>query len=332
MNYTNKKQSVIFELPLAGYLGQRPIYKMENIYTPEEFKNAGKDNGRVYHDRHGWKSEEEAKAQGYYNKPIRIRNGSEYITTAQQKEEYLFDHDSFSGSIEINDQELGEARDYLKAEGYTAEELDLFKEQLEDDTKRAKADAFDDNYRKQWLEKYLKLTQEHIIDDLDDALSGINYKLIDQLDADDYFKERAEADHLKLEISKANIKQWLKDNDPENDAEKQPENYIDYFADYALDFDQKEIDLEYVDYYGTLGDFDGWLEYFTDYNEITGLIDTYRLDEASKINNLERASLEAKPHLEAIDQYIAKYIDQEPAKTKITRQIKALKSIIKNAV
>ncbi len=220
----------------------------------------------------------------------------------------------------------------MKAKGYTAEEIDLFKEQLEDDIERAKADAFDDNYRKQWFEKYLKLTQEHIIDDLDDALDGIDYKLIDQLDADDYFKERAEADHLKLEISKANIKQWLKDNDPENDAEKQPESYIDYFADYALDFDQKEIDLEYVDYYGTLGDFDGWLEYFTDYNEITGLIDTYRLDEASKINNLERASLEAKPHLEAIDQYIAKYIDQEPAKTKITRQIKALKSIIKNAV
>ena len=28
------------------------------------------------------------------------------------------------------------------------------------------------------------------------------------------------------------------------------------------------INYEYIDYYGTLGDSDEWLEYFKDYNEI----------------------------------------------------------------
>lgn len=342
MNYTNKKQSVIFELPLAGYLGDRPTYKTENIYTPEEFKNAGAYNGRVYHDRHGWKSEEEAKAQGFYNKPIRVRNGSQSITTLQEKEENLLDSfDSFWEYVEVEPDDIKEAREYLIGKGYTPEELDQFADELKTDIHRAKADAYNQNHQDEWFKKYRKLTQEKIIDDLSDALSGIDYKLIDQLDADDYFKTRAEANHLRLEIKKADIKKWLKDNNYY--IKEAGSNYVDdadYFAEMALDFNRKEIDLEQVDYYGTLGSYDGWLEYFFDYEETAGTIDSYRLDETSKINNLERASLEAKPHLEAIESYINKYIsprdtsDQQyiEANTKIIRQIKALKSIIKNAV
>jgi hypothetical protein len=72
--------------------------------------------------------------------------------------------------------------------------------------------------------------------------------------------------------------------------------------------------------------------HFKDYNDIEAEIDAYRLDEASKIDNQERASLELKPSLEVINSYIDKYISSEPAKTKIKRQIGALKSIIKNAL
>lgn len=50
----------------------------------------------------------------------------------------------------------------------------------------------------------------------------------------------------------------------------------------------------------------------------------------ARLNDYELASVNLKPHLEAIQAYTTQYLPNEPKATKIKRQIKALQSIIKN--
>lgn len=52
--------------------------------------------------------------------------------------------------------------------------------------------------------------------------------------------------------------------------------------------------------------------------------------EQQRLNDYDLASLNLRPHLEAITAYTQIYLTNEPKATKIKRQIKALESIIKN--
>lgn len=330
MNYQEKKDKVIFELTLSGYLGKKDSYITSKIFTDDDFKNSDHPFG-VYADGYGWKTKQEAKEQGLLNKVIRKRNGYELIDNLQDKEEELWEsYNSFYKYI--SDDQIDEAKDeaieYLKSKGFTDDEIESHAETLETDLRRALADAYDSNYQNEWFKKYRKMTQKNIHESIAEVFDGA-YKLLDDIADDDYFKERADADHLRFEISKKEIKDWLKKNYPDDAKQK---DYIDLFVEHCLDYiEAKEINIEYVDYYGTMGSTDGWIDYFKDYNDIESEIKDFRKDEQDKINNLERASLELKPQIEAISKYVNKYITQEPAKTKITRQIGALKSIIKNA-
>jgi len=92
------------------------------------------------------------------------------------------------------------------------------------------------------------------------------------------------------------------------------------------------INTEYIDYYGSLGSFDNWLDCFKDYNEIESTITKYRQDEKDKINNFESLLINNLPSITSINNYIDTYINQEPQKTKLKRQVNALKSLLKNAV
>lgn len=330
MNYQEKKNKVIFELTLSGYLGKTDSYITSKIFTDDDFKNSDHAS-LVYYDGYGWRTKQQAKEQGLLNKVIRKKNGYELIDNLQSKEEELFEsHNSFYEYI--SDDNINEAKDeaikYLKSEGFTDEEIESHAETFKTDLRRALADAYDSNYQDEWFKKYREITQDSIINSITDQFNGA-FTLLDDITDADYFRERAESKFLRLEISKKEIKEWLKKNYP-NDAKQK--DYIDLFIANCLDYiDAKEINIDHVDYYGTIGDTDGWLDYFKDSNEIESDIENFRKDEQEKIDNLERASLELKPKLEAISKYINQYITKEPAKTKITRQIGALKSIIKNA-
>lgn len=330
MNYQEKKDKVIFELTLSGYLGRKDSYITSKIFTDDDFKNSDHPSG-VYVDGYGWRTQQEAKEQGLLNKVIRKRNGYELIDNLQSKEEELWE--SYNSFYEyITDDQIDEAKDeaieYLKSKGFTDDEIESHAETLETDLRRALADTYNSNYQNEWFKKYRKMTQENIYESITEVFDGA-YKLLDDIADDDFFRERADADHLRLEISKKEIKDWLKKNYPDDAKQK---DYIDLFVSSCLDYiDAKEINIEYVDYYGTMGSTDGWIDYFKDYNDIESEIENFRKDEQDKIDNLERASLELKPKIEAISKYVNQYITQEPAKTKITRQIGALKSIIKNA-
>ena len=298
MNYTTKKSSVIFEIPLSDYFGKG----RRRQYDPET-KSWG-------------------DSQEYY------------IESIQDKEEWTFDNfESFSPYIkfsEIPEDDIKEAKDYLISKGYTPAEIDLYNDTFESDILRAHCDAYDSNYQFEWLQKYYSATQHQIFEDLADNLS-VKYQLLDNISDQGFQRNKTDQEFLRLEISKKDIREWLKVN-CDDGRQGDESDYIDYFHDYALDFDRQEIDTEYIDQYNSLGSFDGWLDIFSDNNEISAEIEDYRKDETDKINNLKRAGKELEPAIDQINDYIEKYISQEPAKTKITRQTQALKSVIKNAI
>ena len=292
MDYTMKKDHVIFELPLSDYFGKSKRYNYKT------------------------KSREDY-----------------WINSVQDYEESIFDNfDSYMSMDEINQYYSPKQADqYLLKKGYKKEEIDLFRDQLNSDILRACADAKNSSYQYEWLKKFFKYTQEQINNDLSDNLGSIDYKLLDRLDDDDFKRNRTDQKFLRLEINKKAIKDWLKDNYQGENWHNESE-YIDYFHDYALDFTRKPINTEYIDRYGTLGDCDDWLTYFQDFEETSAKIDEYRKNEADKIDNAERASLELKNNLMEIDRYTAKYFTKKETREKIARQVSALKSVIKNAV
>lgn len=291
MNYTTKKQSVIFELSLIGYLGERKIYRYN-----EETKR-------------------------------RERIGREYIISVQEKEEDLFDTDlNFYEYIGVEDEHEEEAKKYLTSKNYTPAEIELFSETLKSDIKKALNDAKESSYMTEWLTEYYTLTQKNIEDSISKYIR--DFIMIDSLIDDEFKHSRTDQEYLRVEITKEVIKEYLKSENLKIDAD-----YIETFISNTFDYlSAKEINTEYIDYYGTMGDYDGWLDYFKDYNEIESEIEAYRKDEADKIDNAERASLELKLILNEIDRYAAKYFTKEPTRQKIARQVTALKSVIKNAV
>lgn len=298
MDYTKTKKTVIFELPLADYFGKQSR-------------------------RH------------YNNETKKMESSQDWINSIQEWEESLWDN--FNSNYEyITLKEsapyynLIDAEKYLITKGYTQAEIDLHRETLEEDQRRALADSFDSNYQYEYSKKLYKMIMDQVNEDLSDNLRHVDYKILDDITNKDFQSQKTDQEFIRIEISKADIKEYLKEN---YSSEKYhlEKDYIDYFHDYALDFDRKEINREYIDYYGSMGNSDGWLDCFKDYNEIETEIDKYRLDEKNKVNNLERASFEIKPQIEAIANYIDKYITKEPEKTKIARQIKALKNVVKNA-
>jgi len=292
MNYTKTQKSIIFEIPLSDYFGKRYFRKWD-----AKKMQAGERQEK-------------------------------WIESAQEYEEKLFENfESFSpyiGDADLADY-IEPAKYYLLTLHYTPAEIEQFNGELKQDIRRALSDAKDQSYQDEWLKKFFKETQKQIKADLSDALPDIKYKLIDRLDAEDYFTTRAEAEFLRLEIAKSEVKKWLAANRP--DDIKDPD-YIDIFGDYALDYERKPINTEYIDYYGTMGNYDGWLDCFKDNQETTGAIDEYRKQEADKQNNFERASLELKSQFAAIAEYNQRYLKNN---AKISRQIGALKSVIKNA-
>lgn len=299
MNYTKTKKTVIFELPLSDYFGKQ--------------------------------------SRRHYNNEIKkMESSQDWINSIQDWEEGLWDNfNSNYEYITLADSgkyyDLIDAEKYLITKGYTQAEINLFRDTLEEDQRRALADAFDSNYQHEYSQKLYKMIMDQVNEDFDNNLRRVDYKILDDLTDKDFQSKKTDQEYIRIEFSKADIREYLKENYPSEKYHLE-KDYIDYFHDYALDFDRKEINREYIDYYGSIGSSDGWLDCFKNYNEIETEIDKYRLDEKNKIDNLERASLEIKPQIEAIANYVDKYITKEPEKTKINRQIKALKNVVKSAI
>jgi hypothetical protein len=265
----------------------------------------------------------------YYKK---ITKDGKTITpeTLQDLEEYFFLNNYGDNYDYITAKQIDEAKpeaiNYLLTlpEKYTKKEIAIFDDILTGDIRQALSEAYNQSYQDEYLAKYRKLLQEYIDEDLEDCFKDkVNYKLLDRIDDKDF---DFEAKSLCLEVNLADIRRVMAEDDYNDDE------VIESFLDYHYYNSSKSFDPKFVDYYGTLGNMDDWMLYFKDYNEIEHTINIHRINEAGKIDNLEAAALNLKPEIDSIADYIDTYIKKEPARTKITRQIEALKSIIKNAV
>lgn len=251
------------------------------------------------------------------------------LNSLQDYQENFFDN--FQDYTDITDKEmrenLPEATATLLAKGYTQAEIDMFSDELNSSIKRAMSDAWRYSYEAKWLKKFYRLTQEQIDKDLASSLPNTPYKLLDSIDDKEFQSQQTDQEYLRLEILIADINSWSLNNGCSLEGE---DDLIEAFTNELLDYDRQPINAEHVDYYGTMGDCDEWLECFNDSQEVSNKIDSYRKSEADKLNNYELASVNLKSSLQEIKDYTDKYLPNEPKATKIKRQIKALESIIKN--
>lgn len=328
MIYTKNKESIIFQIPLSNFLGSTRKYKY--IDKPIiDFSNSKEYNGRAYSEKNGcWYSLDEAKEADIIGKTYKAK-GDQYTYHFESLQDFEQDiQDNFYGQewyIEPDADQIDEASAYLIKQGYTANEINLFSDDLKQDVKRALNEAFEGNYFNEWFNQYRSMLASEI-DEQFDEIEGA--KAIDDVSSKEFEWDQ---EFFNVSIPIETIKDYYKDDD---DARKWTENELidEYIFDVVSQVSGK-VDIEYVDHYGSLGSTDGWLKNsFSDFNEVSTMIDNYRIDEANKINNFERLSIEANENLKKVDEYIEKYINKKEKKEKIKRQIKALENVIKNAV
>jgi len=300
MNYIIKQKSVIFEIPLSDYLGKRYFRRFD-----PETKKYGEQQEKRIESLQEYEEKLSDNFQGFWK----------WAKYALEKEY-------------INRQE---AINHLKSlpEKYTDEEISLFSEELDNSIIRAAEDAMIQSYQDEWFAKFRRLTQERIDSDLSDALDGVSYKLLDRVDDKYYFTDRAESNHLRLEISKAEIKKWITENNASAAEEyKTAEDMAAYFADYVLNYDRKPIDTDHIDYYGTMGDYNEWLNCFKDYEEVSGRIDDHRKVEAAKIDNYNALLEYYAGQIKPLKDYLNKYHNDIEFKKSINRNLDSVTAII----
>jgi hypothetical protein len=228
-------------------------------------------------------------------------------------------------SDSINDN-LPEATAYIREQTRaTKAELELFADDIENDTRRALVDAYDSNYQSEWIAKFKKLLLARIDSDVEDATEKAPYKVLTDFDSPDFW----EAESVKIEMTKKDLiracgyDKMPKDYTIEDLEDQQTNAFIDM---------PSAINTEYIDQYNSLGSFDHWMDYFKDYEETTARIKEHRAEEKAKINNSKKALDNLAPEINTMKSYIQKYITKPEANNKITRQIKALESVIKTAI
>jgi hypothetical protein len=272
----------------------------------------------------------EVYLSGYLGQVYSIKDQSRSnITSLQEKEESNFDYFCASDIVSASDIEnyKDEAIAYLKTlpGKYTLEEINNAGS-LDDDIKRALSDAYNNNYQAEWLEKYFKMTQAKIDQELSEALEGISYKLLDDLTDHDFKANRGDQEFLRLEITEGEADKLIMINGLVlEDYYNKQEAIQEYIND---NLSAKEIDISYVDYYGSMGGFDYFLDYFQDYQETSANIDNHRAKELAKINNFKLLAENIAPEVSKIEEYLKSYINQDPEAQKIKRQLNCLKSVI----
>jgi len=281
----SKSKKYIFELPLYNYFGKA-------------------------YDR-------ETKT---YDKPI---------NSLQEYQEHLMDSfESCAPYIQSDsiDDSLPEATAYIREQTRaTKAELELFADDIENDTRRALVGAYDSNYQSEWIAKFKELLLARIDSDVEDATEKAPYKVLTDFDSPDFW----EAESVKIEMTKKDLiracgyDKMPKDYTIEDLEDQQTNAFIDM---------PSAINTEYIDQYNSLGSFDHWMDCFTAYEETTANIKEHRAEEKAKINNSKKALDNLAPEINTVKSYIQKYITKPEANNKITRQIKALESVIKTAI
>jgi hypothetical protein len=239
------------------------------------------------------------------------------LKSIQELEEWLFDNfESYSLYIDksyIQYINKDEAINYLINQGYTNEEIKENDECLEDNILTAMVYAKDDSYQCEWIKEYEKILEEAIEGSLDD-----NQKLITSIENIGFDDE-----YFEIKVKKSVIL------DDYNDK-----MYNDYTEDekielYYEDFSFRGVNMENIDRYGTLGNFDEWLDYFKEDEDVSVLIDKQRKDDNERKTCKKRLKKDIADITNKALKILEYHEKNQELKNNIYRNLKSIQKIVK---
>lgn len=207
------------------------------------------------------------------------------LDTMQAVSEWVFDwnidNDGGAWDIKLSDccHDIAEAYEYIRSEtGVPVHELkEKYSEQIEHDFRRALANSFMLSYEYEWLRGFYKSMQDNIHFALQELADKAYFVYTDKkevhkvsIDADySELKYCWEADTIRVYATKEDLRDFIG-----SDFDYQGMLYDD-LANEAYELignDAKEVNTEYIDYHGGMGDSSDWLTCFKDAEETSGIV------------------------------------------------------------
>jgi len=275
---------------------------------------------------------------------------SKIIDNMQEFEECLYDgvdspNYSFNELYDCGDM-LEEAKKYLLKEYkyITSDLIDDNLDYLENNILQACENTWRETYINEWIKEAYKLVYSgieyslnyifedykidynlYIANDKKKELMPDNYKDICHQGLNEYEK-------IKVVIYKKDAITYFEEVRGEKYNEKEHgEELADIIHDDILNNQDKPI-YEYIDNYGTIGDYDDWFDYFKDSEEVSEIIETYLKMEKAKIN--DKSFLAEELHKRTLDMrlVIGDYSTDKKYNELIIRAIGSIETTIHKAV
>lgn len=281
----------------------------------------------------------------------RSQNGSpakSYFETLQQIQEDAFDNwELYNQNHEIDDDDMKQATEYIKKQvkkelaSQSKYTLDDYQDEIRSDIHRAKSDAYAGNYQNEFLEEYWKLIHDAITKTAGEIGKKGGEILITngKEEADlsrDIKPEFWEANMVKIETTLEELAKFYNLDDlPEYlNIKDDPQGVADYIMENtSIDNDIYKISdnqREGIDYYGCLGNTDGWFNnYFKDYEETSHKIKKDIEEDKAKIDDRIFLSQEIGKKTADIRQLLAEYSTDKDYNAQILRQIGSIEATIK---
>lgn len=281
----------------------------------------------------------------------RRQNGSpekSYFETLQQIEEDAFDNwEIYDQEHEIDDDDMKQATEYIKKQvkkelvSQSKYTLDDYQDEIRSDIHRAKSDAYAGNYQNEFLEEYWKLIYDAITKTAGEIGKKGGEILITngKEEADlsrDIKPEFWEANMVKIETTLEELAKFydLEDLPEYLNIKDDPQGVADYIMENtSIDDDIYKISdnqRENIDYYGCLGNTDGWFnDYFKEYEETSHQIKKDIEEDKAKIDDKIFLSQEIGKKTADIRQLLAEYSTDKDYNSQILRQIGSIEATIK---
>lgn len=214
------------------------------------------------------------------------KSGARYNTTNWQEveeesfhwgtDDYIY-RQGFSG-LYGNEAMLNIAIDYLKQKKKVSNEdiQEFFITTIKEDIVRACADSFRDSY----ILEAFDWVKDRVPKSIDKSLEELNIKEYQIL----YYSIEDKTLHNELKYNSVTARIYFSNKELTR-IKKEDYTNKDLTSDEIIDdlqenFNAYGLNWEHFDYYGTRGDYNNWLSYFKEYNEVEALI-----DEAKEIYN-----------------------------------------------
>ena len=141
--------------------------------------------------------------------------------------------------------------------------LNSYIEDIKSDILRACSDSYCDNYIHEAFNKVKGIIKDKIEELISD--NSLNSQILYYSNEDKTLHSEFmyNSDYIRVYAPKKVWAEWIK-------KEFDDYTFEEGLAEipYTINLKDYAVNWEYIDYYGTMGHYDNWLEYFTEYNEV----------------------------------------------------------------